>query len=121
MYFHPLPELLMLNKQNPGDFSGFWLSDNSQAALTANSRLVLLFIPNESNAPHLARKQAFPNGKTKSCAPGLQAGTGTHRLRAGDANAGRSGLDRSIFRFQCSVFACVIYASPLLLRTSGNV
>lgn len=88
MQFHPLPELLMLNKQNPGDFSGFRHSDDLHAALTANSSLALPFMPNESDAPRLGRREAnqkaVPWGCTRVVAPtGCALGTPTLGGRSG--------------------------------------
>lgn len=61
---HPLPELLMLNKQNSGDFSEFWLSGDLQAALLADSRLVLPSSPRGSSPPRLASE-----GETQTPCP----------------------------------------------------
>lgn len=75
MHFHPLPELFMLNKQNPGDFARFWLWDNFGAALSENSRLVLHFTPSGSSAPR------SPGGRRRALEPppgnAAEAGTGS--------------------------------------------
>ena len=55
----------MSNKQNPGDSSGFRLSGSSQAAPSANSRLVLPYTPDHSNAPRLAGREPSQNAHQK--------------------------------------------------------
>lgn len=71
----------MLNKQNPGDFSGFQCLDPLRAAFAANPMIALTSIPKESNAPLLAGREMLPNGTTPwlrhrrtSSNPGLRGG-----------------------------------------------
>lgn len=96
----PLPELLMLNKQNPGDFSGFWLLGDLQAALPVDSRLVLPSGPRGSSPPCLAGEGANPDTM-----PWDWAWVPAPTRMPTQGGRGRPGC--SIFEFQCSIFACV--------------
>lgn len=114
MHFHtplsPPAKLFTLNKQNPRDFVRFWLWDNFGAAFTENSRLVLHFIPSGSSTPRSPRGRHFQ-----------RATVPWNPLAGNAAGSGRgSDLDHSVFRFQSSIFPCVIYASSPPFKNVWN-